>query len=258
MDDHASEAPAPPRGIDRRTVVRSAAWTVPVIAASAQVPAFAASCNQLYDGVLDLAASPPQYVQSTLRRGDATVPLSGAGGTIDIAFRSVFTNYTPNNNNLSVIAGPTGGINLPGLNFGYSFTDLTVSGDPANNETINITFTRSVYNLVFTITDIDNGGPDSKDAVAIEGAAFTYEANGLLPGSLVDGSGTVGDPFRTAGTANYDNRNDNMGNVRITMLGPVTTFSIRYWNRQVNPAASGGHAILLTRMRFKAYESGCL
>ena len=240
--------------VERRTVVRAAAWTVPVIAASAQAPAFAASCNQLYGGVLS-PADPTQYVQSAtnpLRRASATIPLTTPGGSVTMSLVSTFNTYTPRSTNLSVHDAPTGGIPRAGIEFG-NLMDAADTDIASRNQTIAITFSRTVYNLDFTLTDLDNSG-GHRDAVAITGEPFTFATGGA---PKVTGTGTVADPFYVNDNVNYNNSDTGLGNVRIMMDGPVTTFSIRYWNIATTNAANLSQSIFLTRLSFQAYMDGC-
>ena len=247
--------------VDRRTVVRTAAWTVPVIAASAQAPAFAASCNQLYQGVLSPESN---YTYVRPRYAYADIALTSPGGTVHLDINSVFTTYTPRPTNLTVLAPlpngtySTGGIPQAGIEFGNAM-DGSQANNIANNQTITFTFSRTVYNLVFTLTDFDNSA-NHRDVASISGPAFTY----TFPGSSqVNGSGTDADPFRVGGgTVNYDNQLDGTGNVRIAMGSStvgVNSFSIKYWNTK-NTATGNNvtQSIFLTRMNFDAYADGCL
>lgn len=238
--------------LERRSVVRTVAWTVPVIAASAQAPAFAASCNQLFGGVLD-PSQPAQYTRSTLRRADADIPLTSAGGTVGLVLRSDFATYTPRPTNLEVKAAPTGQIPLAGIELGNEML-ANQSGSAARNQTITFTFSRTVQDLEFTLTDLDNSS-NHRDAVAIEDAPFTYQYGSV---SQVQGTGTLTNPFRVVGTVNYNNDTSGAGNVIVRLAGPLTTFSIRYWNADpANTSNSTTQSIFLTRLSLMAYMDGC-
>lgn len=255
MSDNHPSTPETGTGIDRRTVVRSAAWTVPVIAVSAQAPAFAASCNQQYGtvaGGLDFA-DPTQYTRTDKFNATAAVPLVSPGGTVGMTFAATRTVYTIDPLNLTVHAAPTGGLPQAGIEIRNQF-ETADTNTSANNQTLTITFSRRVYSLNFTLTDLDNSA-NHRDAVAIEGAPFTYD---YLVGSQVQGVGSLSNPFRVTGTVNYDNSTDNSGNVRISMAGPVTQFSIRYWNTINAPTGpTGTQSIFLTRVNFSAFSNGC-
>ena len=59
-------------GTTRRTLVRGAAWSVPVVAVAATAPAFAASpCSDRYSYLLNWGATP--YTRANARNGSATV-----------------------------------------------------------------------------------------------------------------------------------------------------------------------------------------
>src|SRR6478672_464529 len=89
----------------RRTVVRGAAWSVPVVAVAATAPAFAASpCATLYPFRLDWGTTP--YSRASAR--NATATLSSAGSTpLTVTFASTSSttaNVPDPNRNLTVPA----------------------------------------------------------------------------------------------------------------------------------------------------------
>ena len=228
--------------VERRTVVRTAAWTVPVIAASAQAPAFAASCNS-YSGVLN-PADPTQYTRASKFNATGTIPLQSPGGTVTVDFTATRTQYVLDPLNLTTKAAPTSNQNVASIELRNQFETVDTN-TAANNQTLTLTFSRTV-NLSFTLCDLDNSA-NHRDAVAIEGAAFTYSM--VMPNgntTQVQGVGTVANPFRVVGTVNYDNDIQQQGNVAVSMAA-VTSFSIRYWNTINAPAGPTGTQSIFLR-----------
>ncbi len=201
----------------RRNVVRTAAWTVPVVAAGTAVPAYAASCgntsypwrldwdnDQTSDQFTTSYPAAPTTNQQGVRTATATVTGPVGTNAMTVTFRSTMSGTdTRTNNNLRVDAatypnvGATGGTGLL-----LQHQDIT-SGRANSYQQVEITFNRSVSNLRFTITDIDsndqNGnGNDFWDRVELSGArTFTTTPRpGNNNGSYILGAGTLADPWR--------------------------------------------------------------
>jgi hypothetical protein len=100
-------------------------------------------------------------------------------------------------------------------------------------QTITFSFSKTVYELSFNITDIDNGLDDNgifawADRIVIV-SPKTY--NYTVPiGSSVIGDGTsvgttaISGPFRNNNNLNYDNSSP-AGNILISVPGPLTSFT---------------------------------
>lgn len=240
-------APSPPAAgkLDRRSVVRTAAWSLPVIAVSAQAPAFAASCNQLYTGQLNPVT---QYTKLTPTTARAVVPLSGTGGSVTIDFLTIVTtDYAPSSANYTV-APQVGGTGLPGIQFGYDNTNT--DGSSGQHYRTRLTFSRNVSDLSFLVTDLDNTGTHD-ERLAILGPAFTRS---FPAGSNCVGAGTTTNPIRNAVPGDPNPVTGNAGNVRIRVAGPTTSVTLQFWTAELFPSNSNNW---LTDMSFSALSNGC-
>ncbi|MEP6814837.1 MAG: hypothetical protein ABI873_04730 [Marmoricola sp.] len=253
--------------VGRRTVVRSVVWSAPVIAiaAPAPAPAFAASCTQLYAGTLNWA-SPASYTRNSTTSGTGSITASN-GQVIGVTLASTFANYSPNATstdntpNLGVTT-PVGGTGASGLTIcqnanGTGTSSLT--NNPAFNQSLQVRFNRTVRNVSFTLTDVDSGAGQYLDAIVITGAAFS---SSFPAGSTVIGTGTTtSNPFRQSSpNTPYDNGVSPGGNVLITLPGPLTAFTIVYWNAippanvTVDPTRQ---TVFVSNMSASVFNAGC-
>lgn len=135
------------------------------------------------------------------------------------------------NRNLNVTTGTVGGTTSRGLSLHQSpKVDIskTSTRTDANKSITTFTFSESVQNLSFTITDIDSEDDDFVDAVAISGASYS----GVLANSTyLQGDGSVGNPWRGKVVDAQDDATSNRGNVTVT-FPEVTSFQLHYWNQQ--------------------------
>lgn len=242
----------------RRNVVRTAAWTVPVVAASTAVPAYAASCGSTsYAWRLDWGGSSSPYTRSNtivngIQTGSATI--TGVAGTspMTVSFSSKMNGTMQrdaDNLRLSTQLTQTdtvnnvGGTGGPGLNISHLEAIPSGSG---NNQELSISFNRAVSNLAFTITDIDISNGNWNDRVELTG-----DRSGSGPN--ISGSGTSGDPWRASSTGNAGNgssaRNLNVSyNVPIAANTPIV---LKFYNSSGN----GNQRIFLSDFTFDAL--GC-
>lgn len=249
----------------RRTVVRSAAWSVPVVAASTGTPAFAASpCATSYPWRLDWNGASTSYpaAPTTDAQGvrTATATITGPVGTspMTVTFSSTVVGAdTRTDANLRVDAasypdvGDTGGTGLL-----LQHQDI-VAGRANSRQQVDITFGRSVSNLRFTITDIDsNNRPwssnDYRDQVELTGLRTAVATRRGRNGFYVEGAGTPSSPWQMYDDdVPADDSSDDRGNLAITYPGPVSGFRLDYWNA----AGRGQQAIFLSDLTFDAL--GC-
>ena len=247
MTNDTAPFPATTAGVDRRSVVRTAAWALPVIAVSAQAPAYAASCNQLYTARLD-PSQPAQYQATSNLAAQAVVPLTGGMGSVTIDFATTTTTaYTPQPGNYGVNA-QVGGTGLPGIHFAYN--NSNTNGANTQWYRTRITFSRNVYNLSFLVTDLDNtAGHDER--LKVFTTAFTFR---IPAGSNVKGTGTAGDPFYNSVPGDPNPVSGKGGNVRINVAGPATDVFLEFTNAAT---ATSNNNNWLTDMTFSAYADGC-
>lgn len=189
----------------RRTLVRGAAWSVPVVAMGATAPAYAASCG----------------TTETLRWSnytDGTVFSSAQFGANRITITQS-GDLGPDSG--KVIHQPEGGFN-PTLRFypanGVSGSSLRVTG----------AFNRPVSNLSFAILDIDNGvnGNGSfawRDRVIVETTPFAASL-----GSRLQGAGTAANPYSNNQNTALANTSPN-GNATLRWAGPLSSVSFLYY-----------------------------
>ena len=126
----------------------------------------------------------------------------------------------------------------------------------ARRGTYTFTFSKPVTNLRFTLTDIDNNPGDYRDRVALS-PGFVVEAKGSSVANSVTSTpsvphGAAANPFRPVGDTASLGDTSSAGNVRVLYAGPVTTFSIEYWNREptISWSQDGTQWIFLAGMSF--------
>ena len=254
----------------RRHVVRTAAWTVPVMAATVAAPAYAASCGvTTYAWRLDwgnenttdsfTTSYPAPSTVAGVRTGTATITGPVGTSAMTVTFRSTNSGAdTRTNNNLRVDAasypnvGNTGGTGLLLQHQGI------VAGRANSFQQVDITFGRPVSNLRFTLTDIDSNNPsgsgnDFYDQVELSGSrTFGATARPGNNGTYVIGSGTQADPWQMYNNDNVaTDNNDASGNVAVHYAGSVQAITLIYYTSR----GSGNQAIFISDLTFDAF--GC-
>lgn len=239
----------------RRSVVRGAAWTAPVVAVAATAPAFAASpCETTYSYRLDWGTTP--YTK-TGENGQAVVAAPAAGaGSINVGFTSTVSDANTVKRPATNLSVPTttniGGLGATerGLRIEHS---SPVTAGRANRQTITITFGRPVTGLSFTMTDVDSSNSAANnqprngwwDQVELSGVRTAVLASGLT------GSGTQAAPWKM-NNANVNAATDvATGNVKVTYAGEVSSIELVYWS----DSSGGNQAIALSDFTFTA--KGC-
>ena len=150
--------------------------------------------------------------------------------------------------NLKVQAGPTG--NITGNALTFAQTPKTDGG-----QDITFTFSAPIYELSFIITDIDSGLTGDGEAVdeGFSDRVVILTAGGYTStvptGSTVTGAGTVDSPFMNSYVQSYHTDSPG-GNLKISMAGPLSTFTIKFSNGSVQNGSS--QRIHLTSMLFCA------
>lgn len=251
----------------RRTVVRGAAWSVPVVAAATAAPAFAASCHD--PAYVDYDWTVNRYYRAnrqTVDRGYGYVRTDssnaayygqdpdGAGNqlstnvTITVAYGS---NTAASADQLYASDINVGGTGAPGMTLHQTprnANNMSSNLTNANKSVITFAFSRVISELTFTMTDIDSASGDFRDAVGIAGATISNYS--IQNTNQVGGVGTVTNPFMVIPTNSaVDNQSGNGGNVTVTLTN-VSTFDLHYWN--VQPAGSGGdQKVYLTNFKLK-------
>lgn len=250
----------------RRTVVRGAAWSVPVVAVAATAPAFAASpCATRYNFALDWGTTP--YNRANARSATATV--SSTGSTpLTVTFTSTSSsaaNVPDTTRNLTIPANTGTGTtadpvvtSLGGRAGERGVMLYHASSTPGrdNRQDVAITFARPVRGLKFYVTDVDTiTSPAYSDRVELVGYNAT---SGVVPfvstNDGITGDGSVANPWQRASNANVS---ENAAGAQTLVdfsaaASDVKSLVLTYWN------ATGGtqyHRVFLGDMTFSAF--GC-
>lgn len=244
----------------RRSVVRGAAWSIPVVAVAATAPAYAASpCDPRPGTVLLWTASDVSHNRESPARAvttydpDGTGPVPAMTLTTTVVYSGNMktgTEFGNATNDSLLIQGNVGGLNQAGLVM-YQSTTSTGAGSFNDRGAYTFTFSRPVTNLTFTITDVDSNGSQYRDAVMLT-SGFTE----LSKPNTVIGAGTQANPYRPAGDQTPTNdATGSAGNVRVRYTGTISSFTITYWNQSANLGSPTGNtnnqqAIFLSGLTF--------
>ncbi len=252
----------------RRSVVRGAAWSVPVVSMAATAPAFAASCGSTEVAYrLDwnggtTATGLTTWSRSNYTAGSASVGApSGSGGTaLAVGFASSWIregggplrDRRDQNLNLTISSEP----NVGGLGQGkglYIRHESPISGERTRRQQIVVTFGRPVRGLQFSITDIDSTFDQYWDRVELTALTPTGTSAAFTPTLSANMSGT-GAGSSTAFRQNSSDRtfdaDEGGGNVKIAFDSSVSVSSmtIQFWSA----TAGGQQAIYLSDFTFSA------
>lgn len=218
--------------LNRRGLIKGAAWSVPVMAVAAATPFAVAS----------------QCLLATLNWNNiatgSTVGQQNVGITPALTVTpsiSYATGTTQSGTSGQTVAGPQGGIAGRYYRVEYLNPSATASA------TVTFTFNRAVRNLSFTLADIDANN-FYRDSVRVITPGFTFA---LTNPTLVVGNGQTGNEFRAVATSNVNIPNsDNRGNVTLSWAGAVSSVSFVY--RNVGVVGSGNMAIGVSNLTFQA------
>lgn len=225
-------------GLSRRRVAAAAAWAAPTLVVGAAAPALAASPCPSVAYTLDWGVN--SYTRNSAgTQGELTssVPAGSAppiSVTVDAAYTGNMKSGAESggNRNLTIESGVVGGSYAGGLSILQSQTGAYTSYQRDARGTYTFSFTANgrpvaVKSLTFTITDIDSQGGDFWDAVELSGA-FTVTSRG----ATVIGSATEAAPAKQSGRSNPLANSSSSGNITVTYAGPITGFTLTYWNAQ--------------------------
>lgn len=229
-----------PTQVSRRTLVRGAAWSVPVVSIAAAAPAFAASPCDSIPGVIDWAVT-GRYSRVSASVATYTIPDPDGAGPGQPLVLTITNTFLGSNTKLGFENSNNGNDNLRTFNNvgGSTATSLCLHQAPVresdmvgtwtgdtNKSVTNFSFSRAVTGLTFTLRDIDSANGDFLDGIAITGAAFTPS---IINSAFVQGTATTTDPLRAANDNTAVGDNSSNGNVNISMP-TVTSFDLHYWN----------------------------
>lgn len=205
-----------PRTVSRRTLAAGAAWSLPVIAAAAAAPAYAASpsCDPVS---ADWNVSASGQISASATNG-VTATTRANGST-----------YLRTSTNLST-ATITNGVK----NGTYLLLDQAKNN--SSGQTVTLTFPQPVYCVTFYVNDIDteyrSNASKYQDVVSVPG--FTpstlpeSSANLTITGSTVTSTRTATSSNMT--TWEYPNTTSAAGLVKYTASGPLSSFSLTFSN----------------------------
>lgn len=249
----------------RRSLVRGAAWSVPVVAVAAAAPAFAASpCSDTYDYALDwgntakTTYSAPTATTGNSRVGSASAlaPVGSGASAVGVTFTSTYVPTGQNTvdrratDNLTVPAVTGIGGLVPaqqGLLISHASTSTTRDGF---RQMVAIRFDRAVTALSFTITDIDSQTESWWDRIELTGSRTATFNN-----TIIEGAGIQGNSWRTVNGNNSIATNSPDGNVTVTYgslaADAITDITLTFWS-----TVSGQNQLVrLSDFSFKA--KGC-
>lgn len=261
-----SELTPASEAINRRGVMKGAAWSVPVMAVAVATPAASASaCAQTYAGTVRFAAvdaAPVNYTRGTganaTLAGAASVALPAVNGFTTGAVNVTFSSS-------SLTSAATGGTYARDTrNFAADSTIApgkfaivqTVTGasvatqNPVRGQTVDIAFSRPVTGLSFRLEGI-TAGTTYNDAVTlttVTGAALAATASSV--GAQVAGNGTAANPWRS----NAENANQGTitaaNSLVVTIPGTISSLRLRYnsWGGTTTTAQAQG--VFLGNMTF--------
>lgn len=201
------------KAVSRRTLVKGAAWAVPVIAFAGPVPAFAASeCT-------------PTTALDSLQTGTTPTSIAFFPSQPQVTAGLAYTSSSG-----QVDRGATGEVAQTNTNPAWNYLELEMERNRDRPLTqgdwvqLTITLSQPVMGLSFIIHDIDSTASGWRDLVNIRTAGYTASVGNP---TNIQGDGSDASPFRPI--ANGDLPIDSGANaVRLTWAGSVQVVVIRY------------------------------
>ncbi|GAB3288688.1 hypothetical protein [Pseudoclavibacter terrae] len=192
----------------RRSVLRAAAWTTPVIALATAAPAQAASrcVNKTNFNALTTGTKPTQ------------IAFPGTGVTATLSYVG-YGGFTGSSTNGAVQNGPQGG--NPATQKWIKFENATASYGSGLD--VKIVFSEPVNKLSFTLFDLDWADGNHRDAVIA-----TTPPTSFTIAPALQGNGTLGNPWRKITVGEIPSTSLN-GNVQLNYTGPITEVNFRYF-----------------------------
>lgn len=201
----------PPTGVTRRTLVKGAAWSVPVIAFAAPLPSAAASpCT-------------PTTSYDTLQVGSSPTVISflpDLGVAASIAY-----SYSPG----GLAIGDTGKVEQTSTVPPWRYIELEMlrQGNPArltagNYIQVTITLTAPVTGFSLLLHDIDSEEGGYIDSVEVVTAGWVGQR-----GTNIQGDGTSGSRYRPINWGDYPISSGD-GRLRLTWPGTTSSVTFRY------------------------------
>ncbi len=246
----------------RRTVLKSAVWTAPVIVVAAPAPALAASQCQRFDLTWAGTNQNSTFTRTSATSAQTVVTATGSTTTNTIKFTTSFAGQmVPGGYGSGVDDGGASNLVVSGLTYGGSYAGAlqiqqhydpalagswTGLGTRANRQQVVVSFTNSsgapitVCNLRLTITDIDQsvaGGTATTNRYR-DRVDVSPSPNTTVVGADITGTGTAADPYKNE-TTSLNNQTATAGNITLGWNGPVSSVTLTYWNGSTNPNSTG-------------------
>jgi hypothetical protein len=249
----------------RRALVRGAAWATPVLAASFAAPALAVSpdCTSedvtlnwgfaQYRGTPSTTSTFTTDVTFDPTPPNTTFPTLNSPLTATIV-HSYFGNARGADLNGTISTFNVGGIGQVGYSVRQQIgRDGRTTPAPSDYQTIQFTFSESVSNLRFSITDIDRtwnrSTRDFIDGVSLTSTApFTAS---MPSGSQIMGTGTAASPWQNRNDGNKSEDGPG-GQIDIAFTSAVQSFTIRYDNlgrESISWGVNNDQAVFVTGFR---------
>lgn len=245
--------------------MRGAAWASPIAIAGVAAPALAVSptCASqdvtLNWGVAQYSGTPSLTSSFTTKVTFNPSPPNGTYPSLNSPLQATIVHTYFGQARGSTPNGTISTFNVGGIGqVGYYVRQqigATGSATPSANDyqTIRFTFSESVSNLRFSITDIDRVWTTTTRDF-IDGVSLTSSSRftATVPsGSTVTGAGTAASPWRNS-TEGNKSEDAPGGQIDITFTGPVQTFTIRYDNlgrEAITSGVNNDQAVFVTGFR---------
>lgn len=215
----------------RRSVLRAAAWTTPVIALAAAAPAYAASPGQ--------CTVMTNYNLLKKRKKQTKVPFTDSDVTMSITL-TPGNGWSASDENLTIQQGPQGGIYKDWLKL------ENVSSSKGANVLVTFTFSKAVSKLKFSLFDLDSIENGYIDAVI-----WNTEPTSSSIGSGLKGNGTSRTPWQKSSYGEIDS-SQQVGNVDLAFDGPITTVQFTYFNNSEKTSKFNNQLIGISNIQFES------
>lgn len=225
----------------RRTVVRGAAWSVPVVAVAATAPSFAASPCTNRTALLPVSWS------SSFSTTRQTGSVAGAP-IVNVTAGYTATPLGPGSLNTQNLTPTTvGSLTRDSISLvNNSPTSVSLNAE-GNFQAVTFAFTREVYGLTFAIDDIDRVAGSYFDHVFLAGAPETPT---VTQGSAVTGGGTSTNPWRTTGASGDNATNQTVAVTYPNGSVPMTSLTLRFYST-LAPLTSAQHVVRIRQMQLR-------
>lgn len=244
----------------RRTLIRGAAWSAPVVVVAGSAPALAASTDPCEPVPVTVDWQSADYVRNSDTSGVYTIPLSN-GSTLTMTLSSVFTSMRPggvaggglsSNDNLRLSQFNIGGTGEPGL---VLHQNDKLHQRQNGYQTLTVTFSRTISSISLAVTDIDWNRTDFRDAVRPSGNLTAVPSSGVRLSPSTDPRFRGYYRKETPGVTNND---DAASNLQLSGTN-LTSFTLQYANfdQDYDRHPDRDQAVFLTNFNITVPPTGC-